>query len=132
MSRQTMSRQPRRQHDHPTALQAPALPGHAQVPRPRMLRNSLTISWRALLRIRREPEQIADAIAIPVLFTLLFTYLFGGALFSSPGQYLRFLLPGTLVMTVLLITVSAGLSLNADQAGERLTGSGQCRSGSPP
>jgi ABC-2 type transport system permease protein len=97
-------------------LQAPALPGHAQAPRPRMLRNSLTMSWRALLRIRREPEQIADAIAIPVLFTLLFTYLFGGALSSSPGQYLRFLLPGTLVMTVLLITVSAGLSLNADQA----------------
>lgn len=91
--------------------------GHAPpVRRPRMLRNSLTMGWRALLRTRREPEQIADAIAIPVLFTLMFTYLFGGALAGSPRRYLSFLLPGTLVMTVLLITVSAGLSLNADRA----------------
>ena len=35
--------------------------------------------------IRREPEQAFDAIAIPVLFTLLFTYLFGGALSWSSG-----------------------------------------------
>ena len=86
------------------------------VRRPRMLRNSLTMAWRAALRIRREPEQATDAIAIPVLFTLLFTYLFGGALAGSPREYLRFLLPGTLVLTVLLITVTAGLSLNTDRA----------------
>jgi ABC-2 type transport system permease protein len=84
--------------------------------RPRMLRNSLTMAWRATLRIRREPEQALDAIAIPVLFTLLFTYLFGGALSGSPREYLRFLLPGTLVLTILLITVTAGLSLNTDRA----------------
>lgn len=102
-----------------TAVAAPdaitAREGHDPVPRPRMLRNSLTMGWRALLRTRREPEQVADAIAIPVLFTLMFTYLFGGALSGSPREYLRFLLPGTLVMSVLLITVSAGLSLNTDR-----------------
>ncbi len=85
------------------------------VPRPPVLRNSLTMGWRALLRTRHEPEQVADAIAIPVLFTLLFSYLFGGALAGSPREYLSFLLPGTLVMAVLLITVSAGLSLNTDR-----------------
>jgi ABC-2 type transport system permease protein len=90
--------------------------GHDAVRRPRMLRNSLTMAWRATLRIRREPEQAIDAIAIPVLFTLLFTYLFGGALSGSPREYLQFLLPGTLVLTVLLITVTAGLSLNTDRA----------------
>jgi ABC-2 type transport system permease protein len=68
------------------------------------------------VRLRREPEQALDAIAIPVLFTLLFTYLFGGALSGSPREYLRFLLPGTLVLTVLLVTVTAGLSLNTDRA----------------
>jgi energy-coupling factor transporter ATP-binding protein EcfA2 len=57
-----------------------------------------------------------DAIFIPVLFTLFFTYLFGGALSGSPREYLRFLLPGTLVLTVLLITVTAGVSLNTDRA----------------
>jgi ABC-2 type transport system permease protein len=37
-------------------------------------------------------------IAIPVVFTLMSTYLFGGALAVSPGRYLAFILPGTLVM----------------------------------
>jgi len=87
-----------------------------EVRRPRMVRNSLTMAWRATVRLRREPEQAFDAIAIPVLFTLLFTYLFGGALSGSPREYLRFLLPGTLVLTVLLITATAGLSLNTDRA----------------
>ena len=54
------------------------------------------------------PSWRLDAIFIPVLFTLLFTYLFGGALSGSPREYLQFLLPGTLVLTVLLITVTAG------------------------
>jgi daunorubicin/doxorubicin transport system permease protein len=98
-----------------TALETLTIPAHDRRPRPRVLRNSLTMSWRALLKARHEPELIADAIAIPVLFTLLFTYLFGGALSGSTRQYLRFLLPGTLVMTILLITVSAGLSLNNDR-----------------
>jgi ABC-2 type transport system permease protein len=92
-----------------------AAPGQGRVARPRVLSNSLTMGWRALLKARHEPELMADAIAIPILFTLLFTYLFGGALSGSAHQYLRFLLPGTLVMTILLITVSAGLSLNNDR-----------------
>ena len=58
---------------------------------------SATFGWRAMLKIRHEPEQLVDVIAIPVLFTLLFTYLFGGALGGSPSRYLSFLLPGTLV-----------------------------------
>ena len=64
------------------------------------LRSSLILARRALLRIRHEPEQLADSIAIPVLFTLLFTYLFGGALAGSTRAYLSFLLPGTLVLAV--------------------------------
>jgi len=90
--------------------------GHDAGRRPRMVRNTLTMAWRAMLRIRREPELATDAIFIPVLFTLMFTYLFGGALAGSPREYLRFLLPGTLVLTVLLITVTAGVSLNTDRA----------------
>ena len=102
-----------------TAVIAPpalTVANHAAVRRPRMLRNTLTMAWRAMLHIRREPELATDAIFIPVLFTLFFTYLFGGALSGSPREYLRFLLPGTLVLTVLLITVTAGVSLNTDRA----------------
>jgi ABC-2 type transport system permease protein len=82
---------------------------------PNALQVSFTMAGRALRRVRHEPEQLADAIAVPVLFTVLFTYLFGGAVSGSTHSYLHYLLPGTLVMTVLLITVSAGLSLNTDR-----------------
>ena len=99
-----------------TAVEVRTVPDQGRPLPPRVLRNSLTMGWRALLKTRHEPELMADAIAIPVLFTLLFTYLFGGALSGSTHQYLSFLLPGTLVMSVLLITVSAGVSLNSDRA----------------
>jgi ABC-2 type transport system permease protein len=57
---------------------------------------------------------MADAIMIPILFTVMFTYLFGGALAGSTSEYLQFLLPGTMVFAVLLITVYAGVNLNTD------------------
>jgi ABC-2 type transport system permease protein len=81
---------------------------------PGALGASLILGERALLKIKHTPEQMADAILIPVVFTVLFTYLFGGALSGSTGEYLQFLLPGTLVMTILLITVYSGLALNTD------------------
>jgi len=75
---------------------------------------SLVFGWRALLKIRHVPEQLTDVIAIPVVFTVMFTYLFGGALAGSTGEYLRFILPGTLVMAVLLVTMYAGIGLRTD------------------
>ena len=75
---------------------------------------TLAFGYRALLKIRHVPEQLFDVIAIPVVFTLMFTYLFGGALAGSPGRYLPFLLPGTLVMAVLLVSMYAGVSLRTD------------------
>ncbi len=71
---------------------------------------------RALLKIRHVPEMLLDVIAIPVVFTLMFTYLFGGALAGSPHRYLQFILPGTLVMAVLLVTMYAGTGLATDRA----------------
>lgn len=75
---------------------------------------SLVFGWRALLKIRHVPEQLTDVIAIPIVFTVMFTYLFGGALSGSTGAYLRFILPGTLVMAVLLVTMYAGIGLRTD------------------
>jgi ABC-2 type transport system permease protein len=98
-----------------SATGIPAAQAQHRPSRPGPLRTSLTMAWRGLLRIRHEPEQMTDAIAIPILFTLLFTYLFGGALAGSTHDYLRSLLPGTLVMSVLLITVNAGLAINTDR-----------------
>ena len=75
---------------------------------------SLTFGWRALLKIKHVPEQLGDVIGIPIIFTLMFTYLFGGALAGSTRDYLQFLLPGILVMAVLMVTMYAGVGLNTD------------------
>jgi len=77
---------------------------------------SAAFGWRALLKIKHVPEMLLDVIAIPVVFTLMFTYLFGGALAGSPRRYLQFILPGTLVMAVLLVTMYAGTGLATDRA----------------
>lgn len=74
----------------------------------------MTFVWRALVKARHLPEQLGDVIMIPILFTLVFTYLFGGAIEGSTSEYLRFLLPGTLVMTVVLLTVFTGVTLSTD------------------
>ena len=88
----------------------------ARPPRPTALTASRVFAWRALLKIRHVPEQLSDVIAVPIIFTLMFTYLFGGALAGSTHRYLQFLLPGTLVMAVLLATMYTGVNLNTDLA----------------
>ena len=77
---------------------------------------SLAFAWRSLLKIRHVPEQLGDVIGIPILFTLLFTYLFGGAIAGSTGKYLQSLLPGTLALAVVFVTVYSGVTLNRDLA----------------
>lgn len=75
---------------------------------------SLTFGWRALLKIKHVPEQLFDAVFNPIIFTLLFTYLLGGAIAGSTGAYLQYLIPGILVQTVLLITAYTAVNLNTD------------------
>ena len=94
-----------------TALDG-AVAGRARPPRPSALSASRTFAWRALLKLKHVPEQLIDVIGLPVIFTLGFTYLFGGALAGSTRAYLQFLLPGTLVMTVVLVTTFSGVTLN--------------------
>jgi ABC-2 type transport system permease protein len=86
-------------------------------PRPRpasALSAVLTLAWRALLKIKHVPFQLFDVTVTPIMFTLLFTFIFGGALAGSPRQYVQYLLPGVLVQTVLFITVYTGVGLNSD------------------
>ena len=92
----------------------PGLPARPRPQPPSALTASAAFGWRALLKIRHVPEQLFDVIAIPVVFTLMFTYLFGGALAGSTHRYLQFILPGTLVMAVLLVSMYAGVGLNTD------------------
>ena len=75
---------------------------------------TLTFGWRAMLKIKHVPEQLFDVTASPIIFLLMFTYLFGGALAGSTGEYLQFVLPGILVMMVMMITVYTGVGINND------------------
>lgn len=78
------------------------------------LGSSLTFAWRALLKIKHVPEQLFDVTMFPILFTLMFTYVFGGAISGSPGAYLQYALPGILTQTVVFITMYTGLTINTD------------------
>ncbi|MGI8910358.1 MAG: ABC transporter permease [Rubrobacteraceae bacterium] len=91
-----------------------ALAASKRPKRPSALSASLTFGWRAMLKIKHVPEQLFDAVGNPILFTLLFTYLLGGAIAGSTGAYLQYLLPGILVQTVILITAYTGVNLNTD------------------
>jgi ABC-2 type transport system permease protein len=84
-------------------------------PRPASALSSVaTLAWRAMLKIKHVPFQLFDVTVMPIMFTLLFTYIFGGALAGSPRQYIQYLLPGVLVQTVIFITVYTGMGLNTD------------------
>ena len=75
---------------------------------------ALTFGWRGMLKVRHVPEQLLDVTVTPVMFLLMFTYLFGGAIAGSTGAYLDYILPGILVMSVLFTTVYSGVALNTD------------------
>jgi ABC-2 type transport system permease protein len=75
---------------------------------------ALAFGWRGMLKVRHVPEQLLDVTVTPVMFVLLFTYLFGGAIAGSTSAYLQYVLPGMLVMSVLFTTVYSGVSLNTD------------------
>ncbi len=74
----------------------------------------VTHAWRAMLKIKHVPFQLFDVIVTPIMFTLLFTYVFGGALAGTPREYIQYLLPGIVVQTIVFITVYTGFGLNSD------------------
>ncbi len=84
-------------------------------PRASALSAALTFGWRGMLKVKHVPEQLLDVTITPVMFVLMFTYLFGGAIAGSTAEYLDYILPGMLVMSVLFTTVYSGVALNTDR-----------------
>jgi oleandomycin transport system permease protein len=78
------------------------------------LRHGLTITWRNLMRIKRSPESLLDLTLQPIIFIVLFVYLFGGAVAGSQHAYLQYLLPGLLVQTVVFASAGTGVGLADD------------------
>jgi ABC-2 type transport system permease protein len=90
------------------------LPTASRPPAPTAWSNALVFGWRAVLKFKHVPEQLFDLVMTPIMFTLLFTFVFGGALAGSPGEYLQFFLPGILVQTVVFNAVYSGMGLSTD------------------
>ncbi|MGY4767591.1 ABC transporter permease [Kribbella sp. CWNU-51] len=79
---------------------------------------SLTLAWRNIVRIRQNPEALADVTFQPIIFLVLFLFVFGGAIAQGGDwhDYLPYLLPGLLVQTVVFSTMGTGVALNDDFA----------------
>ena len=100
-----------------TDIASPEAPRFVVVPRPSApspFSNALVFGWRAVLKFKHVPEQLFDLVMTPIMFTLLFTFVFGGALAGAPADYLQFFLPGILVQTVAFNAVYSGMGLSTD------------------
>jgi oleandomycin transport system permease protein len=82
----------------------------------RLLRHSLALAKRSLIKTWRTPEALVDVTLQPVLFLIIFVYIFGGAVAGSTHQYLQFLLPGILAQTIATGSIAIGVNLNTDIA----------------
>jgi ABC-2 type transport system permease protein len=78
------------------------------------VQQSLVMARRGLLKVRRTPEQLIDVTLQPILFTLMFTYLFGGAIAGNVHAYLPIIIPGILAQTILTGSVAIGVNLRED------------------
>jgi oleandomycin transport system permease protein len=79
------------------------------------LRHGLSLAWRGIVKTGKSPAQLADVILTPIIFLLMFVYLFGGAIAGGDlDGYLRAITPGIMVMTVFQASIGIGVSLNAD------------------
>ncbi|MEF2244704.1 ABC transporter permease [Paenibacillus sp. IITD108] len=78
------------------------------------VRNSFTMAYRGLLKIKRTPEQLFDVTFQPIIFTLMFTYIFGGAISGNVQAYLPIIIPGILVQTVITTSIVTGVQLRED------------------
>jgi ABC-2 type transport system permease protein len=78
------------------------------------LTQTLTMAWRATMKMRRNFEQLFDVTIQPLLFTAMFAGIFGGAISGSVQDYLPVIIPGLVGQTVLTACVATGVQLRED------------------
>jgi len=96
----------------PVAPAPPARPARARLPS--VLRHSATLAWRGVLKTIGSTEALLDVTLQPVIFLLLFVYVFGGAIAGDTTTYLQYALPGVLVQTVVFASAGTGTGLADD------------------
>src|ERR1700758_1584298 len=79
------------------------------------LRHALVLAKRNIIKVTRTPEQLIDVTLQPIIFLVLFLYVFGGAMsHGSPHHYLQFLVPGLIGQTLAMSSIAIGQNMNAD------------------
>ncbi|MEU8192659.1 ABC transporter permease [Microbispora amethystogenes] len=78
------------------------------------LGQTLMMAWRALKKMRRNPEQFFDVALQPLLFTAMFAFIFGGAIAGDVASYLPLMIPGIVAQTVLTTCMATGTQLRED------------------
>ncbi|MFD4572678.1 ABC transporter permease [Streptomyces sp. NPDC058417] len=90
----------------------------APIPLRAHLRHTGALVRRNLLWIRQDPESMFDAVLFPVVFTLLFVYVFGGSIGQSLGggqeEYVQYVIPGLLAMMGMNMAQGVGTGFNQD------------------
>ena len=100
----------------PQAQAAPAGAAAVTRPRPTFVRDSWVIARRGLVHMRRQPEALADATFQPIMFVLLFAYVFGGAIgVPGGGSYKEFLMGGIFAQTLVFGTFGVAMGLATDR-----------------
>ncbi|MQS11981.1 ABC transporter permease [Streptomyces kaniharaensis] len=78
------------------------------------IRHVGALTRRNLMRIKADPESMFDAVLMPIIFTVLFVYVFGGAISKDPDAYKQYMIPGLLGQTGMTLALAVGTGLNSD------------------
>ena len=79
------------------------------------VKHALVLAKRSLYKTLRTPESLIDVTLQPIIFLLMFVYIFGGAISGgSPSNYIQFLVPGLLGQTIAMASIAVGQYLNSD------------------
>jgi oleandomycin transport system permease protein len=76
--------------------------------------NGLTLAWRNIMQLKHSPEKLMDVTLMPIIFLVLFLYVFGGVVAGNTHAYLELLLPGLVGQMAMFATMSLGTALCDD------------------
>ncbi|MEV7780996.1 ABC transporter permease [Kitasatospora sp. NPDC088351] len=97
-----------------TATLAPARAEDSRIGLAGTFRHIGALTRRNLMRIKADPESMFDAVLMPIIFTVLFVYVFGGAVSGNQDAYKQYMIPGLLGQTGITLAMAVGTGLNSD------------------
>jgi oleandomycin transport system permease protein len=78
------------------------------------VQQTCSLAWRTLVQVKHNPSELIDFSVQPIMFLLLFVYVFGGAIGGSAHGYLQYVLPGIIVQNSLFTTMNTAVGLSTD------------------